>query len=229
MWRGAKLSVLILLASIVLPCIYRFAGPPGTWTMLQRWRAGASISWSPVSIEHVSPSLIRAVIAAEDARFCSHSGFDFKEIRTAVQERKSRGYLRGASTLSQQTAKNAFLWNGGGWARKGAETWLTSVIELIWPKRRIMESYLNIAEWGDGLFGAEAAARARFGVSASKLSMRQSALLAAVLPSPNKWRLDPLGPYVAGRAVQIEARMREIDRQGLDTCVLGPRAKDSWF
>jgi len=200
---------------------YAVVEPPYTLTMAVRAVEGADVRRAPVPLEAISPHLVRAVIAAEDTRFCAHSGFDREAIEQAMAERRQGRPLRGASTISQQTAKNAFLWTGGGWPRKAAEAGFTSLIELGWSKRRILEVYLNAAEWGDGVFGAEAASQARFGKSASELNAREAALLAAVLPSPNRWRLDPPGPYVASRAATIEARMAVVERDGLAACVLG--------
>lgn len=189
--------------------------------MAFRAKAGENVqrTWAPLSA--VSPHLVRAVIAAEDSRFCAHGGFDREAIEDALEERRNGERRRGASTISQQTVKNAFLWNGGGWARKGVEAWFTLLADKIWGKRRTMELYLNVAEWGDGLFGAEAAARARFGKAAAALSPREAALLAAVLPNPHKWRVDPPGPYVRRRAGTIRKRMEVVRRERLDACVLG--------
>lgn len=196
---------------------------PGTILMVQRMAEGERLGRQPVRLDEVSPHLIRAVIAAEDTRFCSHHGVDPDAVGQAIEEWQAGRGLRGASTITQQTAKNVFLWNGGGAPRKAADAWLAFFIDFAWGKRRVMEVYLNVAEWGDGLFGAEAAARARFGKSARDLSPREAALLAAVLPSPNRWRVDPPGPYVRSRAATIEARMGVVRRDGLDACVLGPR------
>ena len=210
----------LVLLSILLAGIYRFAQPPGTITMVQRKISGEVVihPWTPLS--EISPHLITAVIAAEDSRFCSHNGIDFEAINQAVDEAENGERLRGASTISQQTAKNAFLWNGGGWVRKGAEAWMTMLIETFWPKRRVMEVYLNIAEWGNGHFGAEAAAQKRFGKSAKDLSKQEAALLAAVLPNPHKWRVDPPGPYVRRRSSTLRKRMDIVKRENLDACVL---------
>ncbi len=207
--------------SILWVVAYRFAAPPGTVVMLERRLEGEKINHSWTPLEEISPNLVLAVIAAEDSRFCRHQGIDLEAIEEAAYENKNGKRRRGASTISQQTAKNAFLWNGGGWARKAAEAWFTLVMETVWPKRRIIEVYLNIAEWGDGLFGAEAAARARFGKSAKDLSKSEAALLAAVLPSPNKWRVSPAGPYVRGRAAMLRKRMDRVRFDGLASCVLG--------
>lgn len=194
--------------------------PPTTANMVGSRLVGADIQRTPVPLERISPSLVRAVIAAEDSRFCEHGGVDFDAIQQALAERQAGGRLRGASTISQQTAKNVFLWNGGGFARKGAEAWMTLVGEQVWGKARMMEIYLNVAEWGDGIYGAEAAAQARFGKSAADLTAREAALLAAVLPSPNNWRLDPPSSYVSGRANTIQQRMAIVRRDGLASCVL---------
>ena len=222
--KAARISgwafVALFFGSLIWVGAYRFAPPPGTLVMLDRKLGGDVIIHPWTKIEDISPNLIYAVIAAEDSRFCLHNGIDFSAIDAALDERKRGGKQRGASTISQQTAKNAFLWNGGGWARKGAEAWFTMVMETFWPKRRIMEVYLNVAEWGDGLFGAEAAAQARFGKSAKDLTKDEAALLAAVLPSPNKWRVDPPGPYVRGRASMLRKRMDRVRYDGLASCVL---------
>lgn len=222
--RGAQatafLAIAAFLGSIVWTAVYRVAPAPGTILMAERRLQGEAISyrWTPLS--RISPNLVRAVIAAEDTRFCAHNGFDVKAIRKAIDAAENGDRLRGASTISQQTSKNAFLWPGRGWVRKGIETWFTVVQEAFWSKRRTMEMYLNVAEWGDGLFGAEAAAQARFGESAADLTPYQAALLAAVLPNPNKWRVDPPGPYVRKRTSTVLARMRVVRRDGLDACVL---------
>lgn len=191
----------------------------GTFNMIGR-PDGTSLQrkWTP--IEKISPDLVRSVIAAEDSLFCQHIGIDFAAIQDAVADNKSGGRRRGGSTLTQQTAKNVFLWNGGGYARKAVEAWFALYIDAIWSKRRIMEVYLNVAEWGDGIYGAEAAAQARFGKSASELTRREAALLAAVLPSPNKWRVDPPTAYVSGRASTLQQRARVVDNDGLAACVL---------
>ena len=216
----ALLVVALLAASVIWALVLRVANPPATLTMISRDLGGAEITqeWTPLT--RVSPHLIRAVIAAEDGQFCRHYGFDLGAIREALEERQNGARLRGASTISQQTAKNVFLWNGGGWPRKGLEAWMTLVIETLWPKTRILEVYLNVAEWGEGNFGAEAAAQAYFGKSARRLSAREAALLASVLPSPNKWRADRPGPYVRRRAATVAKRVQIVRREGLDRCVL---------
>ncbi len=222
-FRAGVIGGLALFAgTIVWAGFYAAAPPPGTLTMLQRKMSGDVIihPWTP--LEKISPNLVTAVISAEDTRFCLHNGIDFEAVNKAMNEAENGKRLRGASTISQQTAKNAFLWNGGGWLRKGGEAWMTVLIETFWSKRRIMEVYLNVAEWGDGLFGAEAAAQARFGKPARDLTMREAALLASVLPNPHKWRVDPPGPYVRGRVQTVQKRMGVVRRDRLDACVVTP-------
>lgn len=205
--------------SVIAVFVFGWTGPPPTITMTQRAMSGMDVQREWVPLKDVSPHLVRAVIAAEDQRFCTHNGFDIVEIRRAIEAAERGRNLRGASTVTQQTAKNVYLFNGGGFVRKGAEAWFTVLTEFMWSKPRIMETYLNVAEWGDGLFGAEAAAQARFGVSAKDLTPTQASLLASVLPSPNRWRVD--GSYAQNRAGQVRTLMRVVRRDGLDTCVIG--------
>lgn len=210
----------LFLAVHALGLAYAIIPVQGTLNMMMR-PDGTTLQRKWVPLEQISPHLVRAVIAAEDSRFCEHGGIDFDALDVAIQDNKSGGRLRGGSTLTQQTAKNVFLWNGGGYARKAAEAWFALYIDSVWTKRRTLEVYLNIAEWGDGIFGAEAAAQARFGKSAADLSRDDAALLAAVLPSPNKWRVNPPGTYVRGRANTLTQRARVVGNEGLDRCVLG--------
>ncbi len=219
-WLAIKCLVGVIVAVHAYALILWFAPVPGTLNMAGRVVQGTDVYYSWTRLEDVSPHLVRAVIAAEDTRFCEHSGVDLDAIKTALDERVDSGRVRGASTLTQQTAKNVFLWNGGGYARKGAEAWMAVFIDGIWGKSRVLEAYLNVAEWGDGLYGAQAAAYGRFGKPASDLTEFESARLAAVLPSPNKWRVNPAGPYVQQRTRTILARMQVVTRDGLDHCVL---------
>lgn len=214
------LFIAFVLAPVTWVGLYLFVDPPGTILMVQRAAGGESISYSPVRINQISPYVVRSVIAAEDANFCTHDGFDVEAIQDAMQANARGGRVRGASTISQQVAKNAFLWPERSWLRKGFETYFTALIEFMWPKRRIMEVYLNVAEWGDGNFGIEAAARARFGVSAEDLTPLQAARLAAVLPSPNRWRADNPGPYVRRRSASILQRARVVRNEHMSGCVL---------
>ena len=219
-WRAIKIVFAFVVAVHVYALALIFVPVPGTLNMFGRVLQGTDVYYSWAEIDEISPHLVRAVIAAEDTRFCQHGGVDIDAIKTALDERQESGRVRGASTLTQQTAKNVFLWNGGGYARKGAEAWMAVFIDGFWGKRHVMETYLNVAEWGDGLYGAEAAAYGRFGKSARDLTRFEAARLAAVLPSPNKWRVNPAGPYVRRRTQTILARMDVVARDGLDDCVL---------
>jgi monofunctional biosynthetic peptidoglycan transglycosylase len=214
------LFVALVLAPVTWALAYLFFDPPSTVLMLQRAAQGQVIHHAPVSINRISPYLIRSVIAGEDANFCSHHGFDVNAIQDAMESNAEGNRMRGGSTISQQAAKNLFLWPQRSWVRKGFETYFTALIEFMWPKHRIMEAYLNSAEWGDGNFGVEAAARARFGVSAADLSPLQAARLAAVLPSPNRWRADSPGPYVRRRAASIVERAQVVRNNHMASCVL---------
>ncbi len=188
--------------------------------MVQRAIAGETIrkDWTP--LEKMSPHLPRAVMGGEDSKFCEHRGIDFQAIEQALSDNAEGSRRRGGSTITQQTAKNVFLWNGGGYARKAIEAWAALYINTVWGKRRTMEVYLNVAEWGDGIFGAEAAAKARFGKSAKDLTAGEAALLAAVLPSPNKWRVDPPSAFVNRRADTLMQRAEIIRTSRYDACLL---------
>lgn len=231
LWR--RILVGIVLAGIAVFLLFhlyalllRFAPTPGTILMSQRGLDGQDVRYDWVPLDRISPRLVHAVIAAEDAKFCTHGGIDWEAVEAAREwnAKNPDRNRRGGSTISQQTAKNVFFWNGGGMPRKAGEAWMTYVIEAVWGKRRIMEVYLNVAEWGDGLFGAEAAAQARFGKSAADLTEREAALLAAVLPSPNKWKAVNPGPYVQRRAGSIQGRMRVVANEGYAACVFGGEA-----
>ena len=210
------------LGSVVL---HRFIAPPTTFLMTSRALGGEGLSYRWRSLDDISPRLVQAVIASEDATFCAHRGFDMKSIEQALRAndragQRGSGRIRGGSTISQQTAKNVFLWPGRDWVRKGLETWFTALIEVGWGKRRIMEVYLNSIEWGPGVYGAEAAARKNFRVPAKSLTVAQSARLAAILPSPLKWKAAKPGPYVQRRSGKITRNARAVRREGLTTCVL---------
>ncbi|MBP6597457.1 MAG: monofunctional biosynthetic peptidoglycan transglycosylase, partial [Arenimonas sp.] len=162
----------------------------------------------------LSPHLPIALVAAEDQKFPQHRGFDLDAIDKALDSNARGGRVRGGSTISQQTAKNLFLWSGGGYFRKGLEAWYTLLIEAMWPKRRILEVYANIAEFGDGVYGAEAAAQQYFGKPASDLSAAEAARLAAVLPNPKKYNAEHPGPYVQRRAAWIQRNVRNLGGPG---------------
>ena len=197
----------------------RFVPVPGTVLMVQRAISGETIRKDWTRIEDISPHLPRAILGGEDSRFCEHPGIDFKAVQDALSGNAEGGRRRGGSTITQQTSKNVFLWNGGGYARKAVEAWAALYTNVVWGKRRTMEIYLNVAEWGDGIFGAEAAAQARFGKPAKDLSKREAALLAAVLPSPNKWRVDPPGNHVSSRAGTLMQRAEVIRTSQYDSCL----------
>ncbi len=210
--RGVVRAILIAFALalvfwILLLALYRVVDPPLTPLMLLRLPEAGALDHRSVPLDRISPELIRAVIAAEDNRFCTHGGIDWSAVKDAVEEYERKGRLRGASTITMQTARNLFLWPGGGFVRKAIEVPMSYAIELAWPKRRILEVYLNIIEWGDGIYGAETASRRYFGIGAARLNRQQASLLAAVLPNPREWSAAAPGPYVAQRAATIRDRM----------------------
>lgn len=211
LWGAALLLALSLMPVLVL----RYLDPPTSAMMLARqWQMradpGFTLRHTWVDMERISPDLAIALVAAEDQRFPEHHGFDLDAISSAVAARGQRARLRGASTISQQVAKNLFLWSGRSWLRKGIEAYYTLAIELMWPKRRILEVYANIAEFGDGVYGAQAAARRYFGRDAGDLDARQAALLAAVLPNPRRLRVDAPSPYLTQRRAWIERQVRQL-------------------
>jgi monofunctional glycosyltransferase len=192
---------------------------PTTWTMLLD-RNGASRDWTSVSA--ISPNMVRAVIAAEDGKFCSHDGFDREAIANAMKRNSQSKRMIGGSTISQQTAKNVFLWQGSGWSRyvrKVPEIWFTFLIEKIWGKRRIMEVYLNVAETGIGTYGAEAGAQRYFRKDASNLSPIEAARIAAALPSPKRRAVMGARGFTRRYGNIIAARIGVVRRDGLDNCV----------
>ncbi len=209
-----------IIGPVVVVGIYRLVPPPLTYLMVQRTLEGQGFrrTWRPIS--DISPELTRSVIAAEDSGFCAHHGFDFNAMEKALAHNAKSEKVRGGSTISQQTAKNVFLWPDRSYVRKGLEAYFTVLIEGLWGKRRIMEVYLNSVEWGPGVYGAEAAARKNFGVSADKLTSAQAARLAAILPSPLKWRAARPGPYVRRRSGRIDRAADTVRNQGLAHCVL---------
>lgn len=191
--------------------LYRFLDPPFSALMAQRWLSGQSVERTFVPIDAMAPALVKAVLVSEDGRFCEHHGIDLDAIQTAI-EKAGDGTPRGASTISMQVAKNLFLWPSKSYLRKALEVPLTLGIELIWPKRRIMELYLNIAEWGPGIFGAEAAARHHFSKSALHLSEREAALLAVALPNPITRDAGQPGAGTRRLAGLIQARANRASR-----------------
>ena len=222
-WVAVGLGIVVL-SPLGLMATYRFLPPPLTPLMLLRtWGyeatpklpppAGWRYQWAPLS--DIAQPLARAALAAEDAGFCAHAGFDRAAFSRAWENYRAGVKTRGGSTITQQTVKNVFLWPGRTAVRKIMETALTPALELIWGKRRILEVYLNVVEWAPGIYGAEAAARFHFGKSAAALNAHEAALLAAVLPSPRKWSASKPGPYVLSRLDAIEARARIVDTRCL--------------
>lgn len=219
-----RLAVALMVASVVAVALLRVVDPPVTPLMLLRLAEGAlagrwvGIDRTWVDLDEVSPALLRSVVAAEDARFFTHHGVDFTELERAraYNERQRGKRLRGASTITMQCARSTFLWTGRTWARKGLEVYFTALLELLWSKRRILEVYVNVVEWGDGVYGVEAAAQRAFGVPASRLTAHQAALLAAVLPGPQRWSAAAPTTYLRGRAARIAARARQVDLRPLE-------------
>jgi monofunctional biosynthetic peptidoglycan transglycosylase len=215
----AKLVLALLIFSVLWVLAYRFINPPITFTMIGDVFAGRGLTKDWMPIGKIDRDMVRAAIAAEDGKFCTHHGFDFEAIEDAMKRNASGGRIRGGSTISQQTAKNAFLWNGGGYARKGVEAWFTFLIEHLWGKRRIMEVYLNLAETGIGTYGVNAGSERYYGHDASAMSPVEAARIAAVLPLPKKrGAIAPKG-FTRRYGNTIDARIGVVARDGLDTCV----------
>lgn len=217
-WIG-RLVLLFVAASLLLVLLYRFVPPPITLTMMKDYAVGNGVAkdWMPLS--RIDPNMVRAAIAAEDGNFCRHHGFDFTAIEQAMKKNASGSRIRGGSTISQQTAKNVFLWQGRSYVRKGIEAWFTVLIEAIWGKRRIMEVYLNVAETGIGTYGVNAGAQRYFHHDARRLSPSEAARIAAVLPLPKKrGAVAPTG-FTRRYGNAIQRRMPLIRAAGLDRCV----------
>jgi monofunctional biosynthetic peptidoglycan transglycosylase len=209
-----------VLLSLLWVALYRFVNPPFTLTMLGDKLDGRQVAEDWMPIERIDRNAVRAVIAAEDSKFCSHWGFDQDAIAAAMKRNAEGGVvIRGGSTISQQTAKNAFLWQSGGYARKGLEAWFTLLIENIWGKRRIMEVYLNLAETGIGTYGVNAGSERYYGHDASRLSRVEAARVAAVLPLPKKRGVVAPKGFTRRYGNMIAARVGVVARDGLDGCV----------
>ena len=217
-WTGITIVVLVAL-SILWVGVYRFVDPPTTWLIASTKFSGTPVYRVPVRIEAIAPVLWDTAIASEDQNFCTHSGFDTEAIDKAIKHNKRSKRLRGASTISQQTAKNVFLWPGRNFVRKGLEAYFTVLIEQLWPKRRIMEVYLNVIEFGHGVFGAEAASERFFHLPARNLTPYQAALLIAVLPNPLRMHADRPSAYVQSRAGILVGRGYAMRNDGLSACV----------
>lgn len=214
-----KIVIAFLLLSVGTTLLYRFVPVPVTITMLTDAN-GITKDWTPLS--DIDRNMVAAAIAAEDGKFCTHNGFDTQAIENAMKRNAEGGRLRGGSTISQQTAKNVFLWQGEGWsryARKGLEVWFTFLIEHLWDKRRIMEVYLNVAETGIGTYGVEAGAQRYFGKSAASLTPLQAARMAAALPSPKTRSVKNPAGFTRRYGNTISARIGTVRNSGFDACV----------
>ena len=220
LWKWlVRLVLIFLIGSVLWVLAYRFVNPPITFTMIGDIVAGrgAHKDWMPIG--EIDRDMVRASIAAEDSKFCSHHGFDFQAIENAMQRNASGGRIRGGSTISQQTAKNAFLWQNGGYFRKGLEAWFTFLIEHLWGKQRIMEVYLNLDETGIGTYGVNAGAQRYFGHDASAMTPTEAARLAAVFPLPKeRGAIAPKG-FTRRYGNTIAARIAIVARDGLDSCI----------
>ena len=214
-----RIIIWFLAISIGMAIAFRFVPPPVTITMLVDGN-GITKDWTPLS--RIDRNMVSAVIGGEDSKFCAHDGFDNEAIEQAIEGNANGKRLRGGSTISQQTAKNVFLWQGSGWdrwLRKGLEVYFTFLIETIWDKRRIMEVYLNVAETGIGTYGVEAGARRYFGKSAARLSRTEAARMAAALPSPKKRAVIGPGGFTRRYGNTIAARIGIVRRDALDACI----------
>lgn len=211
-WRISKKVLLwLFILQFVYIILLRWIDPPITMTQLVSWVSGHGLKRDYVDRSAISPNAKLAVIASEDQLFPDHDGFDWKSIKKAMAyNEKKPGRIRGGSTISQQVAKNVFLWQGRSWVRKGLETYFTFMIELCWSKERILEMYLNVAEMGDGIFGIEAAAQSYFNKPAKNLSRQEAAMIAACLPSPKRYKVKPVSGYVAVRSRTIVQQMNNL-------------------
>lgn len=220
------LFLFILAFPFLQVAVLRFVPPPPTILMIEQAVKGKGLDYRWRALDNMSPYLVTAAIAAEDARFCAHNGLDFDAMQKAMKaneraEAKGSSKVRGGSTITQQTAKNVFLWPGRSYVRKGLEAGYSILIEFGWGKRRIMEVYLNVAEFAPGVYGAEAGAQHWFGKSAKALSRNEAARLIAVLPSPRRYNAASPGPYVRRRTARIQANAAQVRAQGLNQCVIG--------
>ena len=202
--------------SLFLTLAFRFVPVPVTWTMILD-ENGYTKDWR--SLDDIDRSLVRAVIASEDQNFCEHNGFDYAALQAAMENNMKGGKLRGGSTISQQTAKNVFLWQGGGFFRKGLEAWFTVLIENLWTKRRIMEVYLNVAETGIGTYGVQAGSLRYFGHGADRLTPSEAARMAVALPSPKKREVKNPQGWLRRHGDRMARAVGTMAREGLDTCV----------
>lgn len=211
-WKWTKrVFIVLFIAQLLYIIILKWVDPPITITQLTSWIKGHGLQRDYVSRKNISPNAKLAFIAAEDQLFPDHNGFDLKAIKKALNNNGKRKRMRGASTISQQVAKNVFLWQGRSWFRKGLEAYFTFMIEKIWGKRRILEVYLNVIETGEGVFGIEAAAKKYFNTTAAKITRHEAAMIAASLRNPKRFTVKPLTPYVSSRALWVMRQMNNLD------------------
>ena len=210
-WRIIKrVFIILFIAQFVYILLLKWINPPVTFTQLGSWVTGHGLKRKYINAAKMSENAKLAIIASEDQLFADHNGFDFKSIEKAMKHNSKSRSLRGASTISQQTAKNVFLWQGRSWLRKAMETYFTFMIELVWGKKRILEVYMNVAEMGNGVFGIEAAAQNNFKKPAIKLSQQEAAMIAACLPNPKKYTVKPVSRPVAIRYPWIMRQMNNL-------------------
>jgi len=212
-WKKLKRAFFILLAvQFIYIILLRWINPPITITQLTNWVGGYGLKRDYINFEEMSPNIRLAVMASEDQLFPDHNGFDIKSIKKALESNKKKSKrIRGASTISQQVAKNVFLWQGRSWFRKGLEVYFTFMIEVFWSKERILEMYLNVAEMGKGIFGVEAASRTYFKKPAQKLTRTEAAMIAACLPNPKKYVVQPPSRYINRRYPWILNQMNNLE------------------
>ncbi len=227
-WHWAKRIFLFLfIAQLLYIILLKWIEPPITFTQFGSWISGDGLKRDYVGGDEISPNLKLAVIASEDQIFPDHSGFDWKNIKKAMDYNKKKpNRIRGASTISQQVAKNVFLWQGRDWLRKGLEIYFTKMIEWIWGKRRILDVYLNVIETGKGIYGAEAASQTYFGKHAKDLSRREAAMIAASLPNPKVFTVKPLHKQVAARSGWVIGQMAFLEKDpDVQEMITGRREK----
>ena len=211
-WKwGKRIFLWLFVIQFLYIILLRWVNPPVTMTQLVSWVSGHGLKRDYISSSNMSSNAKLAVIASEDQLFPDHSGFDWKSIKKAMKyNEKKPGRIRGASTISQQVAKNVFLWQGRSWLRKGLEVYFTFMIELVWGKKRILEMYLNVVEMGEGVFGIEMAARKYFNKSAKSLTKQEAAMIAACLPNPKRYTVKPLSSYVSSRSQFVMRQMSNL-------------------
>ena len=215
-WWIGRIVIWFVVGSFVLVVLYKFVPPPVTITMIADPN-GFTKDWEGLS--GIDRNMVAAVIAGEDAKFCEHNGFDQEAIEKAIERNANGGRIRGGSTISRQTAKNVFLWQGGGYFRKGLEAWFTVLIENVWGKRRIMEVYLNVAETGIGTYGVEAGAERYYQHSAARLTRVEAARIAAALPAPKRRSVTSAKGFTRRHGNAIAARSGVVRNEALDSCV----------